>query len=476
MKILFVVSEVFPLVKTGGMADVAAALPAALAELGEDVRILVPAYPGVADVVRAHGDWLSLGDPLGAGEARVALGRMPDTGVQVWMLSCPTLYDRKGGIYSQAEGRDWADNHVRFALLARAAAMLCDGGAMIGWRPDILHAHDWQTGLAPAYLALRAGKRPGSVFTIHNLAFPGVFPAHTLVEVGLPPESYSLAGVEFHGSVSFLKAGIQYADRITTVSPTYAGEILGHAEGGGFAGLLAHRKQVLSGILNGIDARTWDPEIDPYLARAYSPETLDAKAENKAALQRELGLPETEAPVFAVISRLTRQKGLDLALEAADEILDGGGQLAVLGAGDTDLEQGFVNLARRAAGVAARIGYDEALAHMVVAGADILLMPSRFEPCGLTQMQALRYGTLPLVRRTGGLADTVDDATAAGGRGTGFVFEPATAAGLASAVRRALAAYARPGVWRKLQRRAMKRDSGWNASAKRYRAIYRELA
>lgn len=476
MKILFVVSEAYPLVKTGGLADVAAALPAALTALGEDVRVMLPAYPQALAAVEGVADWLPLGDPLGAGEVRLGMGRMPDSGVPVWLVDCPPLYDRPGGPYQDPDGSDWPDNDLRFALLARVAAMVCDAGILIGWRPDVLHAHDWQTGLAPAYLALRGGRRPATVFTIHNIGFAGLFPADRIADVGLPPESFSLHGVEFHGDMSFLKSGIHYSDRITTVSPTYAREILTPEEGRGFAGVLAFRENDLTGILNGIDYRTWDPACDPLIARPYTAERLDDKAVNKTALQEELGLPKDDVPLLGVVSRLTGQKGLDLILEALPAILAESAQLAVLGSGQPQLERAFRKATKaHPRQVAVRIGYDEDLAHRIQAGADLLLVPSRFEPCGLTQLYALRYGTPPVVRHTGGLADTVTNASR-GGSGTGFVFTDPTADDLLDAVLRAITAYRKPGVWRKLQRRAMKRDFSWDASARRYQALYRELA
>lgn len=475
MKILFVVSEAHPLVKTGGLADVAGALPAALTTLGEEIRVMLPAYPAALAALGGVDEWLSLGDPLGAGEVRLGLGRMPDSGVPVWLVDCPPLYDRPGSPYQDPEGIDWLDNDLRFAALARAAAIVCDAGAFVGWRPDVLHAHDWQTGLAPAYLALRGGQRPATVFTIHNVGFPGIFPADRLSELGLPPESFFTQGVEYYGNISFLKAGIYYSDRITTVSPTYAREVLDPEESGGLGGLLASRGSDLSGILNGIDAATWDPARDPCIARPYTAERLGDKAANKTALQRELGLPEDSGPLLGVVSRLTGPKGLDLILEAMPAILAEKAQLVVLGSGEPKLERKFARAAKaHPLQVAARIGYDEELAHRIQAGADILLVPSRSEPCGLTQLYALRYGTVPVVRRTGGLADTVKNAT--GSRsGTGFVFSEANADDLLGAVLAAIKAYRKPRAWRMLQRRAMKADFRWDVSARQYQALYLDL-
>ena len=475
-KVLFAVSEMFPIVKTGGLADVAGALPGALAELGVEVRTLLPAYPGVRDAVGGLGEWRSVGDPLGAGEARIALGRIVETDAPVWLLDSPNLFDRPGGPYLDPNGADWPDNHLRFAQLARVAALICDAGDLLGWRPDVLHAHDWQAGLAPAFLAFRGGRRPASVFSIHNPAFQGNFPAEVTAAVGLPPQAFAIDGVEFHGKVSFLKAGIRFADRITTVSPTYAREILTPQGGFGFDGMLRARAADLSGILNGIDTGIWDPSTDRRIPVPYDSRTLDAKAENAKALRTRFHLPETEgAPLIGVVSRFAEQKGIDLILAALPEILAAGAQLVVLGSGDAALEKAFVTAARdhpQAVGV--EVKYDEGLAHLVQAGADMLLVPSRFEPCGLTQICALRYGTVPVVRRTGGLADTVVDADSPGG-GTGFLFDDETAGELARAVERAVALFRTRAKWRAMQRRAMKQDFSWKRAAGEYAELYGSL-
>ncbi|MBI4083081.1 MAG: glycogen synthase GlgA [Candidatus Lambdaproteobacteria bacterium] len=477
MRILSVASEVYPLVKTGGLADVAGALPAALAALGEDVRILVPGYPAVLDATEGLGGWLPLGDPLGAGECRLGLGRLPGTTLRVWVIECPTLYGRPGNPYSDAAGADWPDNHLRFALLARVAALVCEAGALLGWPPDLLHAHDWQAGLAPAYLALRAGRRPATVFTIHNIQFPGIFPAAALPALGLPRESYSINGVEYHGNVSFLKAGLYYADHVNTVSPTYALELLTPEGGSGFHGALAAKGDRFSGILNGIDTALWNPARDAAIAVPFSAAALQGKAIDKAALQREAGLaPQAEAPLFGVISRLTGQKGMDLLVGALPELLAGGGQLVLLGTGERPIEATLLAAAQaHPRHVHVRIGYDEAFAHRIQAGSDALLVPSRHEPCGLTQLYAMRYGTLPVARRTGGLADSVVDA-AVPGAATGFLFDRGTVPELAAAIRRASAAYHDPAGWGRLRERAMQQDFSWDASARRYLELFRSLA
>ena len=477
MNIFFLASEVYPLIKTGGLADVAGALPAALTEFGENVRIMLPGYPEALDAIEGKQDGPLLGDPLGAGEARLVAGRMPDSGVPVWLVDCPALYARSGGPYQDSDGADWPDNHLRFALLAKSAAMVCGDVDIDAWRPDLLHVHDWQAGLAPAYLALAGGPRPASVMTIHNMHYPGSFPAEVLAEVGLPDGCFSINGVEFFGRISFLKAGLYYSDRITTVSPTYAREIQKKEWGGGFHGLLSARAGEMVGILNGVDYEVWNPATDKAITRTFTPARLVAgKAACKKALQKEFGLPEAKStPLIGVVSRFAAQKGLRLLLSTLPEIVGMDVQLAIFGSGEPDLEIKFTGAARDyPVNVAARIGYDEGLAHRIQAGCDMLLVPSLFEPCGLTQLYAQRYGTLPLVHRTGGLADTVidvSDETA----GTGFVFDEPTAVRLLQVVERAVALYCRPREWRKVQRRAMKQDFSWKRSAEEYIKLYREL-
>lgn len=478
MNVLFVASEIYPIVKTGGLADVVGALPIALAEAGVEVRVLLPGYPEALAAVEISGERRFLGDVLGAGDAWLVSGRLPGSGVFVWLVDCPALYDRKGrGPYLDQDGKDWPDNHLRFALLSRAAALISEIGTVLGWRPDVVHAHDWHAGLTPAFLHFRGGKRPATVFTIHNMTFPGNFPAETLPELGMPPECFSTEGAEFHGQVSFLKAGLHYSDRITTVSPTYAREILSVEYGCGFEGVLAARSADLRGILNGIDYRIWNPADDPLIARTYDSERLARKDANKECLRERFGLDRTavaDAPLVAVISRFTRQKGIDMILEAIPSLLAMGAQVVALGSGDADLEKGFADAGASYPGrVGVEIGYDETLAHLIQAGADMLLVPSRFEPCGLTQLCALRYGTAPIVRRTGGLADSVVDAAA--DTGTGFVFDYPTSSALADAVSRAVAAYGKRRRWRALQRRQMAQDFSWERAAQEYLALYGEL-
>jgi len=473
MRVLQVTSEAFPLVKTGGLADVATALSRALVAAGDDVRVLMPAYRGCAE--QAGASFLcGLGDPLGVGPTRLLSGTLPGTGVTVWLVDCPPLYDRAGGPYLDESGRDWADNHLRFGLLCRVAAMLGMCGSMIGWAPDIVHGHDWQAGLVPAYLRSWGVRAPATMFTIHNLHFHGRFDPRHIGALGLPHTVYDSHGLEFYGAAAFLKSGLYYSDRLTTVSPTYAIEIQTPQEGQGLHGLLVSRARHLMGILNGIDEAQWNPRTDPELRCAYGPDTLHDKATNKDALQEELGLwRDGRMPLLGWVGRLTSQKGIDLVLEQLPALLARNAQLAVVGTGEPELEAAVQRAAEAAPGrVAFFRGYHEALSHRVMAGADMLLIPSRFEPCGLTQMYAMRYGTIPVVRETGGLRDTVIDAEAP--EGTGYTFGPATPEALGEALERALVTYYdRRDLWQGLQWRGMHRPLGWNQSAAEYRALYR---
>lgn len=492
MRILHVCAEMVPLLKTGGLADVAGALPLAQRRLGADARVLLPGFPailaGLADpveVARLSLPWPTVwGEPA---EARLLLGHLPfadGARLPLYAIDAPWLYDRPGNPYADAHGQPYGDNHRRFALLGWAGALLAQGLDQ-HWQPLCVHGHDWHAGLLPAYLAQarmhRHARLAGSVFTVHNLAYQGRFDARHLPELGLPPRFYDVDGLEFYGQISFLKAGLQYSDRLTTVSPTYAREIQTPDYGEGLDGLLRQRAGELDGILNGIDLQIWNPADDPLIARRYDATRPGGKATDKTALQHALGLAErADALLFVVVSRLTAQKGLDLALAGLDDILERGGQLAVLGSGDPGLEAGFRAAAAAHPGaVALHTGYDEALSHRLFAGGDVVLVPSRFEPCGLTQLYGLRYGCLPLVRRTGGLADTVVDCTLedlAEGRASGFVFERFEREDFVRAVRRAFALYAEPVRWRRVQRHAMTCDFGWDASAQRYLALYRLLA
>jgi starch synthase len=482
MRVLYITAELYPWVKSGGLGDVAAALPLALIAEGIDVRLLLPGFSGFLDAFPGITDVARLTTPFAAERVRVSLARLPGTESLAYLVDHPAFYDRPGNPYASPDGSDWPDNHRRFGLFGWIAAELARG-ADPGWRPDILHGHDWHTGLAPAYLAARppAEGHVPTVFTVHNLAYRGPFPGAVFPELALPPEFFSIDGVEFFGTVSFIKAGLFYSDRLTTVSPTYAREIQAPAFGWGLDGLLRARANVLTGILNGVDPRFWDPRHDTNLPQTYGTEDAAAgKRAAKAALQRRLGLePIESAPLFGAVSRLTPQKGLDLVLAGLPDLLAGGGQLALLGSGDGDLEQAFAAAAERYRGrIGAAIGYDESLAHLIIGGSDVILVPSRFEPCGLTQLYALRYGALPLVRRVGGLADTVVDATAtslAEGVATGFAFDDDSLSALMSAIGRAIALFREPEIWQSMMRRAMTRDFSWAAAARQYAAVYRTL-
>ncbi|MBV9522466.1 MAG: glycogen synthase GlgA, partial [Alphaproteobacteria bacterium] len=470
-------AESFPLAKTGGLGDVCSALPAALAQLGADVRLMIPAYPQALDTILHKRVVAEFSNLLGEPGCRLLAGYMPDSRLPVLLMDVPQLFRRAGGLYQDADGQDWRDNHRRFAVLCHAAAQVALGSVLPGWRPDIVHANDWHTGLLPALLRQGGPGAPKSVFTIHNLAFQGNFPTQVFPELGLAAETLSPEGLEFYGQVSFLKAGIRYSDRLTTVSPSYAREILTPEHGCGLEGLLRRRAADLVGILNGVNYDIWCPSRDAELPRQYTPDELSGKEACKAALQQEAGLPERpEAPLMIFVNRLTHQKMADIVLEGIPAAAAAGAQIIVHGEGDRAFEAGFIALARQfPEQVVTRIGYAEPLAHRMHAGADIALTPSRFEPCGLTTMYAMRYGAVPVTRSVGGLADTVRDADCARegmAHGTGFVFDEPSVEELASCMRRAIQRFADGEAWRPLQRRAMKRDFGWERSARRYFAVY----
>ncbi len=475
MKILETASEIFPLVKTGGLADVMGALPAVLAKQGLEVRTLVPGYPAVLAAL-GGAETVYAVPFLHGGAARVLAGQA--AGLDLFVLDAPHLFDRPGNPYVGPDRADWPDNPQRFAALARIAADI-GLGAVPGWVPGAVHCHDWQTGLTPAYLALVGGARPRTVMTIHNLAFTGQVPMALWRALGLPPEALGTDGVEFYQSIGFMKAGLFYADAVTTVSPTYAAEIQTAAFGCGFDGLLRARagQGALHGILNGLDDAVWDPWTDPHLPARFRRGHLRNKPKCKAALQAGVGLAvDPGALLVGIVSRLTGQKGVDLVFQALPALLAAGGQLAVLGSGEPELEAGFRTAAAAYPGqVAAVIGYDEALSHQVMAGSDAVLVPSRFEPCGLTQMSAMRYGAIPLVSRVGGLADTVVDANEAAlraGAATGVMFD-ATEAGLQRGLARAASLWADRAAWAQMQKAGMAADLGWDASAAQYAAVLR---
>jgi starch synthase len=473
--ILMVVSEAIPYSKTGGLGDVGGALPSALAHLGHRVTVVTPRYRGMADgnpvAAFARGSW------LGAPESRV-LERVHEDGVRFWLVDCPAYYDRDE-LYEGPAG-DFPDNHLRFALLSRAAL---ECAARTGLRPSIVHAHDWQTGLVPVYLKERFRLDPafagtGTVFTIHNLAYQGIFGREVLPHLDLPWDVFTGEGLEFWNSVSFLKAGINFSEMVTTVSRRYAQEIQTAEQGFGFEGILQRKAAVLVGIRNGVDAVAWDPAKDPLLPAHFTAADLAGKAEVKRALLARFGLDapgQWARPVIGMVSRMVDQKGLDLIAGAAGtgalQALDA--SFVILGTGAPKYEAMWRDLAARHPGrVSVTVGFSEELAHLIEGGADIFLMPSHFEPCGLNQMYSLRYGTVPVVRATGGLDDTVQDVDEKTGEGTGFKFGPYTTAALMGALHRALSWYARPAAWRRIQLAGMAQDNSWEASAREYVEVY----
>lgn len=481
LPILFATSEIHPLIKTGGLADVSGALPAALRALGADVRVLVPGYRQVLERVPDGHAVAWFDHPYTAGRVELRQAQVPGSGVPLYIVVWDAYFNRDGGPYQAPDGRDWGDNAHRFGLLSYAAALLAsDASLLTDWRPRILHCNDWQTGLAPAYLRFRGGGA-ATVMTIHNLAYQGNFDAGLLGALRLPPESFSLHGLEYYGHLSFLKAGLYYADWLTTVSPTYAREIQEETLGFGMHGLLRERRDRLTGILNGIDVSEWDPARDPHLPQSFDAEHLEGKQACKRELRERLGLaPDANRPLVAVISRITYQKGSDVVLAITPEILRQGAQVAVLGTGEAELETALRTLAARHPGeLSVTIGFDEGLSHLMEAGADLFLMPSRYEPCGLNQMYSQRYGTPPVVHATGGLADTVVDATPehiAAGTATGFVFHDMHYATVLEAVRRALAAWQDRPLWRRIQQAGMRMDFSWERSARAYLELYQRLA
>ncbi len=476
LKILSVVSEVFPLIKTGGLADVAGALPGALAREGVEMRTLVPGYPAVMAALEAPAKVMKLKDLFG-GKAEVLAGRAK--GLDLFVIDAPHLYARPGNPYHDADGVDWPDNPFRFAALSKVAAEI-GLGSVKGFRPDVVHTHDWQTGLTAAYLEYDGRPRPGTVATVHNLAFQGQYPKEMLADLRLPAHAWGVDGVEYYDTIGYLKAALRMSDRVTTVSPTYAAEIRTGEGGMGLGGLLEGRAGVVSGILNGIDTDVWNPAEDTLIPARFDAATPSERRANKSALQKRMGLKvDRKAMLFGVVSRLSWQKGLDMVLEGIDTIVGLGGQIAILGAGDKDLVEGFRTAAASHPGrVGVVVGYDESLAHLIQAGSDSLLVPSRFEPCGLTQLCALRYGAIPLVTRVGGLADTIVDANEMAldaGWGTGIVFTPPTAEMFRAAIHRAHGLHTDAPTWRRLVKNAMKADVSWSRSAARYKRLYEGL-
>lgn len=482
MNILFAASEAYPLVKTGGLGDVAYSLPKALHARGADVRLVLPGYHGLLrqlDAMRIAG-WLDVRGSTRMLGVRVLETRHAAFPFPLWIVDCPQLFDRPGNPYVAENGRDWPDNAERFAVFARAVVLLAQDALRLGWRADVVHSHDWQTGLVPAFLSDQVIP-PRTVFTIHNLAYGGYFPHDDFVRLQLPARWWNPEGTEFHGNLSMLKAGIVYADAITTVSPTYAEEICTPEFGYGLDGLLRSRRHKLTGILNGIDTDAWNPATDPHLPAHYSKARIQpGKRNNKRALLERFQPVDNallDAPLLGMVGRLVEQKGVDWILAAMPVLLaETDVRFVVLGSGQALYEQKLQRLAQQHPDrIMVEIGYDEKLAHCIEAGADLFLMPSRFEPCGLNQMYSLRYGTPPVVFRTGGLADTVVDANAshcADGTATGFVFDQPEVSGFLDAIRRALDLYRQPKAWRRLQQTGMRQNFDWSESAGHYLSLY----
>jgi starch synthase len=475
VKVLGVTSEIYPLIKTGGLADVAGALPGALKENGVEVLTLVPGYPAVLKALEHAESLHSLGDLFG-GPARLL--RAKAKGLDLIVLEAAHLYDRPGNPYLGPDGKDWPDNAKRYAALATMAAALAHGLAP-SFVPDLIHAHDWQAALTPAYLKFGPPVKTKTVLTVHNLAFQGHFPAPIFPTLGLPAQAFAISGVEYFGGVGYLKGGLALADAITTVSPTYAQEITTEAYGMGLEGLLRMRESVLHGIVNGIDTEVWNPATDPALPATFDAKRLQRRAENKRAVESRFGLEPGDGPLFCVISRLTGQKGIDLLAQLSDWIVARGLRLAILGSGEKSLEDRFLAASMRHKGrIGALIGYDEGLSHLMQGGCDGILIPSRFEPCGLTQLYGLRYGCVPIVARVGGLADTVIDANDAAlgmGVASGIQFLPVDLPGLERAIVRAMELHRDSAAWTLMQKNGMRADVSWKRSAARYAALFRTL-
>ena len=475
-KVLYISSEAYPLIKTGGLADVAGSLPVALQKNNQDVRLLLPAYPEVLNKVtkskvRAQGNYYNQ-------DVTILETRLPGSKVVVWLVDCPAAFDRLGGPYTDSQGHSWHDNALRFAIFCHAAVDIALNKLKLDWKPDVVHCNDWQSGLVPALLSLHK-KRPATVFTIHNLAYQGVFDQQTFTDLQLPAELWNMDGLEFYNQLSFIKGGLAYADKITAVSPSYAEEILLPKFGYGLDGLLQSRSTHLSGILNGIDEKHWNPNTDQFLKQKYSRRTINKKLINKTELQQAQLLPVNDAiPMIGMVSRLVEQKGLDIILKSMKQLLSLPVQLVILGTGETHYELLLCEWAKsHPHQLKVIIGYNEALAHQIEAACDLYLMPSTFEPCGLNQLYSLRYGSLPIVTSVGGLADTVIDVSEdniSNKTANGFVLTEQSSTALLTTVKRALALYQKPDIWKKLQINAMSGDFSWQPSAEQYISLYKQ--
>lgn len=480
MHVLFVTSEAFPLIKTGGLADVSGALPKAIkqtSQLNGDIKILIPAYRGVISKLTGVKEITSL--HVFKQSCSLLSGYMPDSEVEVIVIKNDALYDRDGGPYSDAYGADWADNALRFGVLSRIASLLCKQGSPLNWQPDLVHCNDWQTGLTPAYMKLIDQVSAKSIFSIHNMAYQGNFDRSALHDLELPLQHFNINGFEFYDQVSFMKAGLFYADQLSTVSPTYAKEIQTVDYGFGLEGLLASRASQLTGILNGIDTQDWNPETDRYLIKPYSDHNITGKKWVKKELQKKLGLNvNAESPFIGIVSRFAYQKGLDLLPSIIPQLITEGCQIAILGSGEKELENAFIRLQKQFPNsMSVTIGYNEPMSHTIMAGADLFVMPSRFEPCGLNQLYGLAYGTPPIVSATGGLADSVCDTNPTSiknGTATGFVLNNVTDASLLGTIQKAIVYWRDKKIWRKIQKNGMQTDVSWSSSANLYLDLYQK--
>jgi starch synthase len=481
MSILFATSEYYPLVKTGGLADVSSALPGALLETGQDVTVVLPGYGSVLEKLGNPIQEFEFTDHLLPDDVSVREYSNPHDDVPLLVVCSDALFNRDGGPYTDSNGSDWPDNAQRYAHFCRAVVNLLSPSLSPYTKPfDIVHCNDWQTGLVPAFVALY-GLETHTVFTIHNLAYQGIYDRFTFDALGLPPEWWQFEALEFYGNFSFLKAGVVFSNWVTTVSPTYSREILEEPLACGMSGLLQHYQNKLVGILNGVDYQLWDPATDPHVTFHYDSESIAEKLKNKLDLQRHKGLRLSKsAPLIGVVSRLVHQKGMDWVLSAMEQLQKEKVQWVILGSGDGYLETRLRQLAEaNPKTMSVTIGYNEALAHQIEASADLFAMPSRYEPCGLNQIYSLRYGTLPIVRATGGLIDTVVDVNEASVEqetATGFVFTEESSDAFLETVRRATAFYSKRKTWNKIQIRAMAQNFDWSSSARSYLELYEQKA
>ncbi|MBO6849224.1 MAG: glycogen synthase GlgA [Marinobacter sp.] len=475
-RVLFVTSEVHPVIKTGGLADVSASLPEALCTMDHDVQIVLPGYPAAMAVANASGARRRAQLNVGGFDVTLWQTQLPGTAVVLWLVECPPLFDRPGNPYQCSEDEDWPDNAQRYCLFAQVVALMALGEADLDWVPDLVHCNDWQSGLVPVILD-NTRQRPATVFAIHNLAYQGLFSHRIFQALELPDSLWRFDRLEFHDQLSFLKGGLVFSDQLTTVSPGYAREVCQPELGYGLDGLLRYRQSALTGILNGIDTRHWDPQTDPLLDHHYSARSLGNKRLCRRDLQRRVGLDANgEGPLLGFIGRMVEQKGIDLLLAVLPELMDRGCQCVILGSGMRDYEQAALDLAEHHPGqLSVTLGFNESLAHRITAGADLFIMPSRFEPCGLNQMYSMRYGTVPVVHRVGGLGDTVfDPQTASADQANGFTFRSPDPPALRAAIDRALDAFRKPKTWRKLQRNGMAGDYSWQTRAREYTNVYRQ--